>query len=111
MSSPKVKATGNIQKPAGTLPLKGVSPAPFGNKGRRPGEQRKPRQVPGTTAHTPKQEAGDAGHGLISLLEIEAEAREARTLLDLHYIIANQTPKLTKARQVFVFQNRNRKQM
>jgi len=53
----------------------------------------------------------DAGHGLISLLEIEAEAREAQTLLDLHYIIANQTPKLTKARQVFVFRCRSLKKM
>lgn len=40
------------------------------------------------------------------LLDIEAESRKATTLGELDCVIANETRKLTKARQIFVFRSR-----
>ncbi len=45
-----------------------------------------------------------SGAGLLALLEVEREAREARDHKELYYVISNQTPKLTGARQAFVFE-------
>ena len=45
----------------------------------------------------------DPTAGLRALLDIEAEIRRASTRKDLAYIIANETRKLTNARQIFVF--------
>lgn len=46
---------------------------------------------------------------LLALLEVEREAREAQTRSSLYDIIANQTPRLTAARQAFVFETGRRK--
>jgi multidrug resistance efflux pump len=43
-----------------------------------------------------------ASHGLELLLKIEAEARKAASVKELGFLIANETVKLTRARQVFV---------
>ena len=51
----------------------------------------------------PKPVENEREAALLMLLAIEAEAREAATLIDLYTLIANETPKLTRARQVFVF--------
>lgn len=44
-----------------------------------------------------------AASGLKLLLEVEASARRASSRSDLHFVIANESRKLTSARQIFVF--------
>lgn len=44
----------------------------------------------------------DAQSGLVALLRVEAEARAATSERDLAYLIANETRKLVRSRQVFV---------
>jgi hypothetical protein len=46
---------------------------------------------------------GGASAGLLALLNIEAEARNVSTPGELHFLIAGETRKLTRSRQVFVF--------
>lgn len=48
----------------------------------------------------------DASAGLQALLNIEAASREARTAQELQSIFANETRKLTRTRQVFVFRSK-----
>jgi hypothetical protein len=47
--------------------------------------------------------AHEQNAGLLALLKIEADAREARTREELQFLLANETRKLTAARQIFVF--------
>ena len=44
----------------------------------------------------------DAAAGLMALLNVESETREARSIEELRHLIANETRKLTRARQIFV---------
>ena len=48
----------------------------------------------------------DMTAGLRMLLDIEAESRKAESLQALDYLIANETRKLTRARQIFVFRGK-----
>jgi Biotin-lipoyl like/HlyD family secretion protein len=54
------------------------------------------------TAATAPPEAPVNDQPLLALLAIEAQAREAGTEIDLLALIANETRKLTRARQIFV---------
>ena len=45
----------------------------------------------------------DSHAGFQALLNLEAAARQAQTPKQLHYLFANETRKLTRARQVFCF--------
>ena len=45
----------------------------------------------------------DVNAGAYQLLDLEAHVREAATLQDLALVIANETRKMTRARQIFVF--------
>lgn len=47
-------------------------------------------------------QAADGQAALLALLKVEAEARDAGNNSELHYLIANETRKLTRARQIFV---------
>ena len=51
----------------------------------------------------PKLVASGSEAGLHVLLQLEADARNAKTCEELQFLAANDTRKLTKARQVFVF--------
>jgi hypothetical protein len=51
-------------------------------------------------ATTPK--AADGHAALLALLKVEAEARDATAVRDLLFLIANETRKLSRARQIFV---------
>ena len=51
----------------------------------------------------PKPVENEREAALMMLLSLEAEARDAATELDLRMLIANETIKLTRARQIFVF--------
>ena len=53
----------------------------------------------------PAAVSDDANAGLRALLNIEAASREARTPQVLQFLFANETRKLTRARQVFVFRS------
>jgi HlyD family secretion protein/Biotin-lipoyl like len=56
----------------------------------------------GTVAHPAAVHGGGHDQPLLDLLAIEAQARDARTETDLLALIANETRKLTRARQIFV---------
>ena len=45
----------------------------------------------------------NASPGLLALLKLEAEARDAGTFDELQFLVASETRKLTRSRQVFVF--------
>lgn len=60
----------------------------------------KPAVKPGPYARPSEQ---GAAAGLLALLNIEAEARNAASTGELHFLIACETRKVTRARQVFVF--------
>lgn len=64
------------------------------------------RQLPGRAgsgaASAPDEVASDREAGLLAMLRIEGEAREAPTLIDLLTLIANAPRRLTRARQIFV---------
>ncbi len=53
-------------------------------------------------AQAPTLVEDEANASLRILLRIEAEAREAKTVGELQFLIANETRKLTRARQIFV---------
>jgi len=53
----------------------------------------------------PEAVGSDSNAGLQALLNIEAASREARTPQELQFIFANETRKLTRARQIFVFRS------
>lgn len=53
----------------------------------------------------PSVKVADGRSGLLALLNVEQEARDAASLQDLMYLIANETRKLTRARQVFVLRS------
>ena len=75
---------------------------------RRPKDGEPQPAVPSRTIQVAAPQAGpkpvenEREAARLLLLAIEAEAREAATLLELYTLIANETPKLTRARQVFV---------
>lgn len=50
----------------------------------------------------PHVQAADGRSGLLALLKVEAEARDAKSTRDLIFLMANETRKLTRARQIFV---------
>lgn len=50
-----------------------------------------------------KAAASHVNAGAYQLLDLEAQVREAATLQDLALVISNETRKLTRARQIFVF--------
>ena len=58
---------------------------------------------PAAPRPVPKPVANAADAGLQVLLQLEADARNATTCEELQFLAANDTRKLTKARQVFVF--------
>lgn len=57
---------------------------------------------PVASAPRPILEVADSQSGLIALLKVEADARSASSKRDLTFLIANETRKLCRARQVFV---------
>jgi multidrug efflux pump subunit AcrA (membrane-fusion protein) len=59
-------------------------------------------QIPGMANVTPKPQVADAQAALLALLKVESEARDAASVRDLVLIMANETRKLTRARQIFV---------
>ena len=64
-----------------------------------------PAQLHKTVGAAPTEgiRSAEPGAGLLALLNIEAEARNVGSLGELHFLIAGETRKLTRARQVFVF--------
>ena len=50
-----------------------------------------------------KPTEADASAGLMALLNVESDARQARSVEELRHLIANETRKLSRARQIFVF--------
>lgn len=67
------------------------------------------RALPSVTASAPKTaqlgakpQTADGQAALLALLKVESDARDATTTRDLVFIMANETRKLTRARQVFV---------
>ena len=58
-------------------------------------------QVQAVTA-APKPKVADGQAALLALLKVEADARDAASERDLVFLIANETRKLTRARQIFV---------
>jgi hypothetical protein len=60
----------------------------------------KPAQKPAQPTRTSEQ---GATAGLLALLNIEAEARKVASFAELYFLIASETRKVTRARQVFVF--------
>ena len=50
----------------------------------------------------PKLQAADGQAALLALLKVEADARDAANVRDLIFIMANETRKLTRARQIFI---------
>ena len=62
-----------------------------------------PPKVAGAKAAKPLKLATlENNPAILQLLDLEAQAREARTTHDLALVIANETQKLTRARQIFV---------
>ncbi len=60
---------------------------------------------PGISAtRTLKTAASETNASALLLLDLEAQSREASTLQDLALVIANETRKLTRARQIFVME-------
>ena len=63
----------------------------------------------GEAVSNPRDQPNVVGNGysagLKMLLEIEAASREARTPEELQFLFANETRKLTSARQIFVFRS------
>jgi multidrug efflux pump subunit AcrA (membrane-fusion protein) len=47
-------------------------------------------------------QAADGRSALLALLKVESDARDAKTTRDLIFMMANETRKLTRARQIFV---------
>ncbi len=62
----------------------------------------------GTAASVPRPQvaAADAQSGLLALLRVEADARAASSERDLSFLMANETRKLVRSRQVFVLSGR-----
>ncbi len=58
--------------------------------------------APQAAAAMPKLKPADGQAALLALLKVEAEARDATNARDLVFIMANETRKLTRARQIFV---------
>ncbi len=59
-------------------------------------------QIPALTPNGAKPQIADAQAALLALLKVESEARDASSVRDLVLIMANETRKLTRARQIFV---------
>lgn len=58
--------------------------------------------VPQSAILKAKPHAADGQAALLALLKVESDARDATSVRDLVFIMANETRKLTRARQVFV---------
>ena len=68
--------------------------------------------VPGSTpVQTMKPAVAQTNASALLLLDLEAQAREAATLQDLSLVMANETRKLTRARQIFVLRGSGRDTM
>lgn len=61
------------------------------------------RSEPTVGAIGPRAVGSGADAGLLALLKIEADARQAATPEELQFLFANEALKLTQARQIFVF--------
>ncbi|MGQ0455522.1 MAG: efflux RND transporter periplasmic adaptor subunit [Hyphomicrobium sp.] len=72
----------------------------------KPAEPAKPAPAPAVSAKVVSSarapQGVDGQSALVALLKVEAAAREAASERDLLFLIANETRKLTRARQVFV---------
>lgn len=66
------------------------------------GQQPPGARVAPPAANKPSVQAADSQAALLALLKVEADARDATSESDLVLIIANETRKLTRARQIFV---------
>ena len=62
----------------------------------------RPAQAMGGPVSKPNIQPVDGQAALLALLKVEAEARDATNTRDLIFIMANETRKLTRARQIFV---------
>jgi multidrug resistance efflux pump len=62
-----------------------------------------PGSQPVTVVQMP-EEPSTSSHALLALLRIEGEARQAKSLLELKTLIANETTKICRAYQAFVFE-------
>ena len=67
-----------------------------------PGAQQNVETPPPSIGTKPRAVENGSNAGLLALCKIEAEAREAGTPEELQFLIANETPKLAQARQIFV---------
>lgn len=65
--------------------------------------QQKPRATTPDLGCEPRIVENGSNAGLLALCKIEAEAREAGTLEELQFLVANETLTLVQARQIFVF--------
>ena len=79
--------------------LKAPLPAPAAGAGAAPGLVRLQALAPPPVA---KPQEAKAGGALEILLKIEADARRASTVDELTFLIAYETPKITRCRQAFV---------
>lgn len=59
---------------------------------------------PTPPTNAPRQVENAANAGLVALCKIEEDARKASTREELELLVANETPRLLRARQIFVFQ-------
>lgn len=89
--------TSRIRKPAATEAKQPATEAASAGSSASPA---RPSAPPTTVA--PRPAAADGQSGLIALLKVEADARAAASTRDLTFLIANETRKLCRARQVFV---------
>ncbi len=55
-----------------------------------------------TAVAAPDVKAADGRSGLLALLKVEQDARDCASVRDLTFLMANETRKLTRARQIFV---------
>ena len=69
----------------------------------KPGQPAAPEAAASKTAPPARSSEQGAAAGLLALLNIEAEARKAGSIAELQFLIASETRKVTRARQVFVF--------
>ncbi|MGI2034540.1 efflux RND transporter periplasmic adaptor subunit [Rhizobium panacihumi] len=90
------KITPNSGEPRMAQPIsKGSAPPPrSGGNAANASDMAQPANAPGAKA-------------LDLLLKVEAEARHAQTVGELAFLIANETMRLTRCRQVFVLQGRS----
>ena len=67
-----------------------------------PGDGPQAPVVPSSSSQKPQLQGESQTKGLEMLLRIEAEARRATTVAELSFLIANETQKMARSRQIFV---------